>query len=187
MTLKNFELPLDKESGFSSELFSGEPETYVSTVTLPEDQKEMVRALFKVMRAKGVVAIDVSFSGAGDSGQFDDYSWTGLHQEVEDVSLETMTFDPATVYEPAGQAYNTQTNKWENQYNELQVSNLKDLADAVSLNIVALSPVDWWNNDGGRGVIRFYIDNEDKENILIDMKARVESYEDHPMVVEIDG
>lgn len=145
---------------------------------LPPKEQERVDHLFQVMKEKAVTSIMVSFSGSGDSGQYDEFEWEGLHREGIE-HLKDFTVD-LTISRSRGQSLDD-NGRWVQNYEEEKVTNLEELAEAAADAVLGESGVDWYNNDGGFGKVLFNFTPEGEDAVLLDINQNYTESTAFPM------
>jgi hypothetical protein len=127
--------------------------------------------LLTQLRTLRVKAVEVAFSGGGDSGDIN--SIDAYDSDMKDVNLTKHYLD----WPEESSRHDPDTNAWIHEV-KVVTKSLDDILRDVTFDALAASGLDWYNNDGGQGslIIDF---NQSPPEIKIDVGINYTTTEDH--------
>lgn len=126
------------------------------------DSKEEMVALTAQLKMLGVTQVEIEFQGGGDSGEI--YS-VDLLNGADGVPMpDGMVAWTKQVYGGA-----------EPQTKQVTV---KDALEDIGYRVLDATGMDWYNNDGGQGVVHLHLDGE-LPTVKVDMSINITQTEDH--------
>lgn len=145
--------------------------------------KHAFTELFRLMRTRAIVTLSYAFDGSGDSGNLESNAdWEGLHKGS--IELKNIPCD-VTLKEPNGKTLND-NGKWEQDYETVRCKTVEELGYRLAFIVLNNDPHNWYNNDGGYGLILFEVTLEGKNRILCDMNVNERISHPCPSEIEFD-
>ena len=127
--------------------------------------------LLTQLRTLGVKTVEVAFSGGGDSGSID--SVNAYDNNMKDVDLMVHSLDwPEEV-----STLDTTTKTWVHT-EHISLKSLDHILRSVTNDALAESGLDWYNNDGGEGVLLIDFNHSPPE-IKLNVGINYTTTEDH--------
>ena len=122
--------------------------------------------IFEFMREKKIHSLEVNFSGEGDSGDFDD--WVSIDLNLPGYSNEDAYQEVRTAFDNSAVIPNIPNAK------KTELPSLM-LFLAKKYEHDANHDVDWFNNEGGQGSVKWTSDGK----VILLVQERVVSFIDH--------
>lgn len=127
--------------------------------------------LLTQLRTLGVKTVEVAFSGGGDSGDIDSVS--AYDNNMKDVDLMVHHLD----WPEESSRHDPDTNSWITEVKVVTIP-LGEVLKRVTNDALAESGLDWYNNDGGEGVLLINFNHSPPE-IRLNVGINYTTTEDH--------
>jgi len=130
----------------------------------------------KHIRSRGIVAVDVTFSGSGDEGQIETMELFDSAGKVSDREVWDKLMDETIDWVEQRSILDKGTGQWVSR-GESRTKSLWDILEQVTCDTLEANEIYWTNGAGGYGLlcIRF---EEDPPSITIDFTEEPEDEED---------
>lgn len=128
------------------------------------DSKDEAVALTTQLKMLGVAKVAISFSGSGDSG------------EIEYIELFNANENDIPM--PTDMVAWTKQTYGEQKAEQKQVK-LRDALNDIGYRVLDETGMDWYNNEGGQGVVYLNIDSGSVFGVNVDMEINITQTEDH--------
>jgi hypothetical protein len=137
-------------------------------------------ALFNELRGKAITRLTVRFSGGGDSGNIDESEIEGLFEG--DVKYGSMLLmEPFTTQRNNGIVQ--KDGRWGTVHAYQTYTKLQELSDHVTNDVLDMSGIDWYNNDGGQGKVTYIVGKTpDEDRIEADIGQNYTQTEEHTFI-----
>lgn len=127
------------------------------------DSKDEAVALTAQLKMLGVAKVAITFSGSGDSGEIEHTELYNANEDIIPMPDDMVAWTKQTYGEQGAAS---------------KPVKLRDALEDIGYRVLDETGMDWYNNDGGQGVVFLDVDGA-VFGVRVDMEINYTSHEDH--------